>query len=133
MMTKTLNNPGVSPTSTSNLIQASKPVRNDSNHVTQGLLIMVDVDSSERQGPAKPKAVSLAQKTPPPERPGSIRQRTLIILSFWAVVVFLGLPLWYKTTTIYRAKLPLGEMMDWAEGRVCGIVSLAVLHLSSVF
>lgn len=65
-----------------------------------------------------PVVVSLAKKQAPPEKPEAIRQRSWIILSFWAVVIFLGLPLWYRTTTIYRAKLPLGEMMDWAEGRV---------------
>ncbi|KAI9847432.1 MAG: GPI transamidase component [Thelocarpon superellum] len=64
-------------------------------------------------------AVSIAPKRPPPETAGEIRTRTLIILSFWAVVVFLGLPTWWKTTTIYRAKLPLSEMMDWADGRAC--------------
>jgi phosphatidylinositol glycan class S len=88
---------------------------------------MTDVDSSEAgpgPGTAQSAVVSLAKKTPPPERPESIRQRSLIILSFWAVVIFLGLPLWYKTTTIYRAKLPLGQMMEWAEGRVCAILEI---------
>jgi phosphatidylinositol glycan class S len=40
------------------------------------------------------------------------------ILSFWVVVIFLGLPIWLKTTAIYRAELPLQEMTAWAEGRV---------------
>lgn len=56
---------------------------------------------------------------PPPEKPESIRMRTQVILSFWAIVLFLGLPIWWKTTTIYRAPLPLDQMTDWAEGRVC--------------
>ncbi len=63
-------------------------------------------------------AVSPPKKKPPPERPEHTRRRLLIILSFWAIVVFLGLPIWRWTTSIYRAKLPLQQMMDWAEGRV---------------
>ncbi len=59
-----------------------------------------------------------ARKEPPPERPESIRVRTFVILSFWALVVFLGLPIWWKTTTIYRANLPLQQMMEWADGKV---------------
>ncbi|KAI9794290.1 MAG: GPI transamidase component [Piccolia ochrophora] len=66
-----------------------------------------------------PVAVTKAKSQPPPERPENVRTRSLIILSFWAVVVLLGLPIWWKTTTIYRAKLPLQEMMDWADGRAC--------------
>ncbi|KAA8614875.1 GPI transamidase component PIG-S [Pyrenophora tritici-repentis] len=49
----------------------------------------------------------------------SLLLRRLSIASFWAVVVFLGLPIWLKTTAIYRAELPLQEMTDWAEGKVC--------------
>ena len=72
---------------------------------------------------SKPLAVSLAKRRPPPEKEETLRIRTLIVLSFWAVIIFLGLPTWWKTTTIYRAKLPLSEMMDWADGRV-GVYSL---------
>ncbi|KAF7556486.1 hypothetical protein G7046_g6291 [Stylonectria norvegica] len=56
---------------------------------------------------------------PPPEKPSDIKRRTLIILSFWLVVLFLGLPIWWKTTTIYRANLPLDGMLQWAEGKAC--------------
>ncbi|KAI5925677.1 phosphatidylinositol-glycan biosynthesis class S protein [Camillea tinctor] len=59
------------------------------------------------------------RKQPPPETPSHIRRRSFIIASFWAIVLFLGLPIWWKTTTIYRADLPLGEMMDWADGKAC--------------
>ena len=69
-------------------------------------------------------ALSLNKRQPPPEKPESIRQRTFIIVSFWAVVIFLGLPLWWKTTTIYRAQLPLEQMLDWAEGRVLPTAAL---------
>lgn len=69
-------------------------------------------------------ALSLTKRQAPQEKPESIRQRTFIIVSFWAVVIFLGLPLWWKTTTIYRAQLPLEQMLDWAEGRVLPIPAL---------
>jgi len=57
-------------------------------------------------------------KEPPPEKPADKRRRGFVILSFWLIVVLLGLPIWWQTTTIYRADLPLQEMLDWAEGRV---------------
>ncbi|KAI9682136.1 MAG: GPI transamidase component [Caeruleum heppii] len=83
--------------------------------------------------------VASVKRGPPPEKLESIRLRSFIVLSFWFVVVFLGLvsprqaastdyrlitagvkqPIWWRTTSIYRARLPLGEMMDWAEGRAC--------------
>ncbi|KAL8672955.1 MAG: hypothetical protein Q9168_002588 [Polycauliona sp. 1 TL-2023] len=58
-------------------------------------------------------------KQPPPESRESIRVRQFVILSFWAIVVFLGLPIWWWTTSVYRARLPLQEMEDWAEGKSC--------------
>src|SRR4051812_15296150 len=64
-------------------------------------------------------ARSKTPKKPPPESAESVRIRTSVVFSFWAVVIFLGLPIWWKTTAIYRAKLPLGEMMEWADGKVC--------------
>lgn len=57
-------------------------------------------------------------KKPPQENPQSIHLRTLVILSFWAIVIFLGLPVWLWTTSIYRARLPLQNMLDWAHGKV---------------
>ncbi|KAI1372351.1 phosphatidylinositol-glycan biosynthesis class S protein [Hypoxylon crocopeplum] len=62
------------------------------------------------------------RKQPPPEKPADIRRRTYIIASFWCIVLFFGLPIWWKTTTIYRADLPLSQMMDWADGRACSPV-----------
>ncbi|KAF2132013.1 beta-lactamase/transpeptidase-like protein [Dothidotthia symphoricarpi CBS 119687] len=59
------------------------------------------------------------KQQPPPETKESIWLRRAAILSFWAVVVLLGLPVWLKTTAIYRAELPLQHMTDWAEGKVC--------------
>lgn len=65
-------------------------------------------------------AINLAavKKQPPPEKPEEIRMRSFVLFSFWAIIIFLGLPIWWKTTTIYRADLPLDEMMEWADGRV---------------
>ncbi len=59
-----------------------------------------------------------APKKPPPERPEDTRRRLLVITSFWILIIVLGLPIWRWTTSIYRAKLPLQEMMEWADGKV---------------
>lgn len=61
------------------------------------------------------------KKQPPPEKPSDVRRRSHIILSFWLIVLCLGLPIWWKTTTIYRADLPLQEMLDWSDGKVCAL------------
>ncbi len=57
-------------------------------------------------------------KGPPLETLDSIRMRVLVIASFWAVVILLGLPVWIWTTSIHRARLPLQDMLDWADGKV---------------
>lgn len=68
------------------------------------------------------------KKEPPPESVEEIKIRSLVIVSFWAIVLFLGLPIWWRTTAIYRARLPLNQMMDWADGRVrSSNVSLDIL------
>ena len=67
-------------------------------------------------------ATSTSAPTPklaPPEKPSEARRRGHIILSFWFIVLVLGLPIWWKTTTIYRADLPLDQMLNWAEGKAC--------------
>ncbi|KAI4155080.1 MAG: hypothetical protein LQ340_001237 [Diploschistes diacapsis] len=64
-------------------------------------------------------AATLAIKRPPPEKPESIRARSLVVFTFWTVVVLLGLPVWLWTTSIHRAHLPLQEMLDWADGKAC--------------
>ncbi|KAA8913285.1 phosphatidylinositol-glycan biosynthesis class S protein [Sphaerosporella brunnea] len=58
-------------------------------------------------------------KSPPPDTPENARTRSLVVLSFWSVVLLLGLPLWWFTTSIYRAPLPLKEMQSWSNGRAC--------------
>ena len=61
-----------------------------------------------------------SKKQPPSETTEEIRTRGLIIISFWAIVIFLGLPTWWWTTSIPRARLPLQEMLAWADGKVGG-------------
>ncbi|KAJ9605110.1 GPI transamidase component [Cladophialophora chaetospira] len=55
-------------------------------------------------------------KQPPPEKTTAVNLRTKIVLSFWAVILLLGIPTWLRTTSIYRANLPLQDMLDWADG-----------------
>jgi phosphatidylinositol glycan class S len=59
-----------------------------------------------------------SNKQPPPETKESLRTRRWVILSFWVVVACLGLPVWWKTTAIYRAELPLQDMSNWADRKV---------------
>src|ERR1700761_5387792 len=65
------------------------------------------------------KAVVEKTRQPPPPSPENKRTRRQVILSFWAIVIFLGLPIWWKTTAIYRANLPVQAMIDWADGKIC--------------
>jgi hypothetical protein len=80
----------------------------------------IDESDAMKSEDAPANAVSVApmKKEPPPESPESIRLRSYVILSFWVIIIIVGLPIWWKTTTIYRARLPLDQMMDWADGRV---------------
>lgn len=75
-------------------------------------------DAPLDSSPPPTPAGAATRKKPPPEKPADIRRRSYIILSFWLIVLFLGLPIWWKTTTIYRANLPLNEMLEWADGKV---------------
>lgn len=59
------------------------------------------------------------KKDPPPETLESVRDRRLIILSFWVIIITIGIPIWWTTTAVYRASLPIGQMLDWANGKVC--------------
>ncbi|KAF6798237.1 phosphatidylinositol-glycan biosynthesis class S protein [Colletotrichum sojae] len=81
-----------------------------------------DVDSPAGAA-SQPTTVSPPQpegrKAPPPEKPSDARRRSFVILSFWVIVLLLGLPIWWKTTTIYRADLPLDDMLQWADGKAC--------------
>ncbi len=78
-------------------------------------------DARENEAPSTSRTaagVVAVSKAPPPETPKDVRTRRLVIAAFWSVIIIAGLPLWWQTTTIYRAALPLGQMMDWAEGKV---------------
>ncbi|KUJ09545.1 uncharacterized protein LY89DRAFT_710947 [Mollisia scopiformis] len=76
---------------------------------------------AEGSSEAPSNAVHIApkKKEPPPESPESIRLRSLVIASFWAIIILVGLPIWWRTTTIYRASLPMDQMMEWADGKAC--------------
>lgn len=60
----------------------------------------------------------LKPKQPPPESLKDVWTRHYVVLSFWLMVLLLGVPYWWRTTTVYRSELPLQAMNDWAEGRV---------------
>src|SRR5437762_1686234 len=57
--------------------------------------------------------VATAKRQPPPEAEAQILTRRLVIAAFWAVALFLGLPIWWRTTSVYRAYLPLEAMLEW--------------------
>lgn len=75
--------------------------------------------AKNEEAPANAVNVAPKKKEPPPESLESIRLRQYVIASFWAIIILVGLPIWWRTTAIYRAKLPLDQMMDWADGRAC--------------
>ncbi|GAB1216442.1 hypothetical protein ATERTT37_005657 [Aspergillus terreus] len=60
-----------------------------------------------------------AQRLPPPEKPEAVWTRVKVVAAFWAVVIFFGFPIWWKTTSIYRSRLPIEDMVDWADGKTC--------------
>ncbi|KAF1958843.1 hypothetical protein CC80DRAFT_514859 [Byssothecium circinans] len=78
-----------------------------------------DTHASSSSFSSETAPASANVRTPPPESSESLWLRRFVILSFWAVVVLLGFPVWWKTTAIYRADLPLQQMTDWAEGKTC--------------
>lgn len=80
---------------------------------TQSNIMPSEIADAPAQASAQP-----VTKQPPPEKPSESRRRTYVILSFWFIVLVLGLPIWWKTTTIYRADLPLERMLHWADGKV---------------
>lgn len=61
-----------------------------------------------------------AKSVSPSESMTAVHTRRLIILSFWLVVVCLGLPFWLWTTSIHRSDLPLDLMRAWDGGKVRG-------------
>ncbi|KAL4944068.1 hypothetical protein BDV06DRAFT_188245 [Aspergillus oleicola] len=77
-----------------------------------------DQGSSPTEMTPKTSATSVST-LPPPENPSAIQTRFKVVIAFWAVILFLGFPIWWKTTSIYRAELPTQEMLDWAGGKSC--------------
>lgn len=78
--------------------------------------------TNDQFAPANAANVASTKKEPPPEKPESIRLRYQVLLSFWAIIILLGLPIWWATTSIYRAPLPMEQMMDWADGKVSSAI-----------
>ncbi|KAL4891733.1 phosphatidylinositol-glycan biosynthesis class S protein-domain-containing protein [Aspergillus ambiguus] len=83
---------------------------------------LVMTGTSEDQGSSQTDSMtpkSVAQRLPPPEKPEAVWTRVKVIAAFWAVVIFFGFPIWWKTTSIYRSSLPIEDMVDWADGKTC--------------
>ncbi|KAH8124883.1 phosphatidylinositol-glycan biosynthesis class S protein-domain-containing protein [Trichoderma asperelloides] len=83
---------------------------------------MASGESEQLQAPsdsAPAPAAAASPTLPPPEKRSAIKQRSYVVLSFWLVVLLLGVPFWWKTTAIYRADLPLDSMLKWADGKAC--------------
>lgn len=80
----------------------------------------LESDSSAKDGDTSINVVQAfaSKKLPPPEKQSAVWTRRLVVVSFWIIVLCLGLPIWWTTTRIYRAKLPLQVMTDWADGKV---------------
>ncbi|KAI9660318.1 MAG: GPI transamidase component [Bathelium mastoideum] len=102
----------------------------------------VQTSNNDRESAPADKAKSrvvdavTAPKQPPPESASTIWTRRLTIISFWAVAILLGLPIWWKTTTIHRATLPLQAMNSWADGKACRPefplkIAVEAVHLSN--
>ncbi|EEY21004.1 conserved hypothetical protein [Verticillium alfalfae VaMs.102] len=70
-------------------------------------------------GPMSEDTSTENPKEPPPEKASDVRRRSFVILSFWAIALCFGVPIWWITTSIYRANLPLSDMLDWADGKAC--------------
>ncbi|KAI0975138.1 phosphatidylinositol-glycan biosynthesis class S protein [Xylaria arbuscula] len=110
---------------TSDAESAAKPTNREQNRDRDTASIAPAPATAEPT--TDPNAPSLGSTTtklkpPPPEQQSHIFRRSIIIASFWLVVLCLGIPIWWKTTTIYRANLPLNQMMDWADGKSCSPV-----------
>ena len=69
----------------------------------------------------KPVKAVHAETRLPAESKDGVWLRRNVLLSFWAVVLLIGLPFWWKTTTVYRAHLPYRAMDSWADGSVSSI------------
>ncbi|KAJ5090935.1 hypothetical protein N7532_009619 [Penicillium argentinense] len=77
------------------------------------------------------KSHTTRTRVPPPETPEAVQTRFRVIAAFWAVIIFLGFPIWWQTTSIYRAHLPIQEMVDWADGKTCRPVYPLEIHVAA--
>ncbi|KAJ5994315.1 hypothetical protein N7451_010039 [Penicillium sp. IBT 35674x] len=88
-------------------------------------------DSESPKASASSNPQSSAQRVPPSETPEATQTRFRVIAAFWAVIIFLGFPIWWKTTSIYRAHLPIQEMVDWDDGKTCRPVFPLDIHVAA--
>ncbi|CAG7931223.1 unnamed protein product [Penicillium olsonii] len=117
-----------------NFPHISNPRRDTLLWSTKHVLIMTTKTGD--QGPPQDLASHAdiqpsAKSAPPPETPAAVQTRFRVIAAFWAVIIFLGFPIWWKTTSIYRASLPIEEMVDWADGKACRPVFPLDIHLAA--
>jgi len=106
------------------LVQQTRKIYNMSPGASADTSLSLNPNAADRSTSGKVIATVTAKKEPPPESKEAIWTRRLVILSFWAIIILVGLPVWWKTTAIYRADLPLQVMTDWADRKVRS------LHLS---
>lgn len=64
-------------------------------------------------------ALTSKQKTTPFESPQAISLRRRIIISFWLLILLLGLPLWISTQRVIRSPLPEADINAWSSGQAC--------------
>lgn len=94
---------------------ANVPTALDNVETTESLAAQSTTDDAQTRNMV---SAVLHPKAPPAESLHSVRVRRLVVGSFWTVVLLLGLPLWWYTTTVYRAELPVADMQAWATGQV---------------
>ncbi|KAK9472100.1 phosphatidylinositol-glycan biosynthesis class S protein-domain-containing protein [Dipodascopsis tothii] len=68
------------------------------------------VEAAAAEAAGATRRAASRRPAPAKEPLEGISQRRSVVLSFWAVILFLGLPLWYRTTTVHRAPLPYAEI-----------------------
>lgn len=91
---------------------------NEPQTSTSSSIVPTPASSAPATSQVNNTTMSKTQRVPPPENPEAVQTRFKVIAAFWAVIVFLGFPIWWKTTSVYRARLPFQEMVDWADGKV---------------